>query len=72
MKARSDRVPNPTRVEVVTGFIWKHAMAAAATNPHVFGPSVLVTHAVKCKHAASHESTTITNSFRKLDFPSYI
>ncbi|XP_021723703.1 vinorine synthase-like [Chenopodium quinoa] len=30
--AISEHVPNPTRVEVVSGFIWKHAMAAVATT----------------------------------------
>ncbi|XP_074267389.1 limonoid 7-O-acetyltransferse-like [Silene latifolia] len=30
-KARSDFVPNPTRVEAVTCFLWKHMMKAAST-----------------------------------------
>jgi len=30
-QARSEHVRNPTRVEAISGFIWKHAMAAATT-----------------------------------------
>lgn len=40
-KGRSERVPHPTRVESVSGFIWKHLMAAAV----IAGPSVVI-HAV--------------------------
>uniref|UniRef100_A0A7C9E6L5 Salutaridinol 7-O-acetyltransferase n=1 Tax=Opuntia streptacantha TaxID=393608 RepID=A0A7C9E6L5_OPUST len=40
-KGRSETVPQPTRVESVSGFIWKHLMAAAV----IPGPSVAI-HAV--------------------------
>ncbi|XP_021723702.1 vinorine synthase-like [Chenopodium quinoa] len=48
--AKSELVNNPTRIEALSAFIWKHAMAAAAavaassckSNVNVIGPSVLI------------------------------
>ncbi|CAI0455242.1 unnamed protein product [Linum tenue] len=31
-KAKSDRIPNPSRTEAVGGFLWKHVMSAAARS----------------------------------------
>ncbi|XP_027166207.1 vinorine synthase-like [Coffea eugenioides] len=42
VKGFSDPVPDPTSVEVVSSFIWKHAMAAAKAVQGVQEPSVLV------------------------------
>ncbi|XP_021858584.2 vinorine synthase-like [Spinacia oleracea] len=61
-KARSDLVPKTTRIEAVSGFIWKHVMAAAATasgNPCAFGPSV-VTHAVNIRSRTSPKLSPTT------------
>ncbi|XP_022145192.1 vinorine synthase-like [Momordica charantia] len=44
-EAKSESVKNPTGVEVVTGFIWKHAIRAATQRSGSQQPSVL-THAV--------------------------
>ncbi|CAL5376601.1 unnamed protein product [Camellia sinensis] len=40
-KATSERVPNPTRVEAISGFIWKHAMAASKAVWGMQQPSML-------------------------------
>ncbi|GMP36438.1 hypothetical protein CsSME_00008573 [Camellia sinensis var. sinensis] len=40
-KATSGRVPNPTRVEVTSAFIWKHAMAASRVVWGMQQPSIL-------------------------------
>uniref|UniRef100_A0A803MPT2 Uncharacterized protein n=2 Tax=Chenopodium quinoa TaxID=63459 RepID=A0A803MPT2_CHEQI len=48
--AKSELVYNPTRIEALSAFIWKHAMAAAAavtaaackSKVNVIGPSVLI------------------------------
>ncbi|KAM7505192.1 hypothetical protein LguiB_004096 [Lonicera macranthoides] len=40
-KARSEHVPNPTRVEAVSMFIWKHCMAASVVASGTHQPSVL-------------------------------
>ncbi|KAI7979735.1 (13S,14R)-1,13-dihydroxy-N-methylcanadine 13-O-acetyltransferase AT1 [Camellia lanceoleosa] len=40
-KATSGRVPNPTRVEVISAFIWKHAMAASRVVWGMQQPSIL-------------------------------
>ncbi|KAM7480910.1 hypothetical protein LguiB_005493 [Lonicera macranthoides] len=47
-KAKSERVPNPTRVEVVTCFIWKHLLAAYTEVWGSQQPSIL-SHAVNLR-----------------------
>ncbi|KAL9242306.1 hypothetical protein vseg_016321 [Gypsophila vaccaria] len=70
IKGTSDDVRNPTRVEALSGFIWKHAMAAAvasrasSSSSSVFGSSAL-THAVNIRHRFHPplSSTTFGNIF---------
>ncbi|XP_039154826.1 BAHD acyltransferase At5g47980-like [Eucalyptus grandis] len=40
--ARSESVSKPTRIEALTGFIWKHAMGASRKATSVGSPSALV------------------------------
>ncbi|KAM7480914.1 hypothetical protein LguiB_005497 [Lonicera macranthoides] len=47
-KAKSERVPNPTRVEAVTCFLWKHLMAVSTVIWGSKQPSVL-RHAVNLR-----------------------
>ncbi|GAB4858716.1 hypothetical protein Ancab_010190 [Ancistrocladus abbreviatus] len=58
-KATSSRVPNPTTVEVVFGFIWKHAMAALTRSrsappmpKNIMGCVVLM----RCIHCSDKEA----------------
>ncbi|XP_056175448.1 BAHD acyltransferase At5g47980-like isoform X2 [Syzygium oleosum] len=45
LNARNEFVPNPTRIEALTGFIWKHAIRASRTLSSMQPPSA-VAHSV--------------------------
>ncbi|KAM7480916.1 hypothetical protein LguiB_005499 [Lonicera macranthoides] len=47
-KAKSEHTPNPTRVEAVTGFLWKHLMAVSTVVWGSQQPSIL-SHAVNMR-----------------------
>lgn len=56
-KARSEQVPNPTRTEVVSAFIWKHTMTKTIKSNHgsgyPIGKSSFLTHFVNVRKHAS-------------------
>nr|XP_023884186.1 BAHD acyltransferase At5g47980-like [Quercus suber] len=48
-KARSDLVPNPTRIEALTCFIWKHCMAASKAKSPVSKKTSIMVQAVNLR-----------------------
>ncbi|KAH0673541.1 vinorine synthase-like [Solanum tuberosum] len=65
MKVSSENVPNPSRVEALTTFIWKHLILATRTTKGVSSSPIMVAHVVNLR---SRIDPKLLNAFGNLVF----